>query len=242
MSVLGVDIGGTGIKGAPVDLATGTLLTERIRVDTPQPSNVEHVIATVVQVAGQFSGVERVGITFPGVVVGGVTKTAANVHHSWVETDAAKQFSKALGHDVTVINDADAAGLAEMRFGAGRGETGVVILLTLGTGIGSAIFVNGTLLPNSELGHLELDGEDAEKRASELAREREDLSWHQWAPRLQNYLEYLERVLTPDLFIIGGGASNKADKFFPLLEVRTRIVPAELRNNAGIVGAALAAS
>jgi polyphosphate glucokinase len=242
MAVLGVDVGGTGIKGAPVDLATGTLLQERVRFDTPQPSNVEHVVATVAQVANQFSDVERVGVTFPGVVVGGVTKTAANVHHSWIDADAAKLFSKAIGRDVTVINDADAAGLAEMRYGAGRGEKGVVVLLTLGTGIGSAIFINGHLLPNTELGHLELDGEDAEKRASELAREREDLTWQQWAPRLQRYLEYLERVLTPDLFIIGGGASNKADKFFTLLEVRTRIVPAELRNNAGIVGAALAAS
>jgi polyphosphate glucokinase len=241
MSIVGIDIGGTGIKGAPVDVATGRLTQDRFHLETPHPSGVDQIVATVTRIAARFDDAQRFGVTFPGVVVDGVIETAANVDHSWIGTDAGQLFATALGRPVTVMNDADVAGIAEMTFGAGRGRRGVSILLTLGTGIGSAVFLDGRLLPNTELGHLELDGYDAESRASEHAREVEDLSWHHWARRLQKYLKYLERVLRPEVFIIGGGVSNRAEKFLPLIEVRTPLIPAALHNDAGIVGAALAA-
>jgi polyphosphate glucokinase len=242
MTSLGIDIGGSGIKGAPVDVAAGELTADRYRVETPQPADVPQVVDVVGQVARHFGTVDRVGITFPGVVVDGVVRSAANVDRSWVDAPAAELFSKAIGGPVTVINDADAAGVAEMKFGAGRGQLGTTIMLTFGTGIGSAIFVDGRLMPNTELGHLELDGEDAEIRASDRAREVEELSWHHWAHRVQKYLQHVEYLFQPDLFIIGGGVSKKADKFFPHIDIRTRMVPAALLNNAGIIGAALTAS
>ena len=241
MATLGIDIGGSGVKGAPVDTARGELLAERYRVPTPQPSDVTSVVEAVAEVAGQFDDFDRVGITFPGVVVDGVTRTAANVDKSWLDAPAAKLFGERLGKPVTVLNDADAAGVAEVAFGAGRDQRGLIMMLTFGTGIGSALFLDGVLIPNTELGHLELDGKDAELRASDRAREVEDLSWEKWAGRVENYLRHVENLLAPRLFIIGGGVSKKADRFLPLIDIRTPMVPATLLNNAGIIGAAVTA-
>lgn len=241
MTILGIDVGGSGIKGAPVDLTVGDLAEKRYRLETPQPATVKRVVEIVGQVARQFGQPDRVGITFPGVVVDGVTRTAANVDKGWIDAPAADLFAEAVGRPVTVINDADAAGIAEMAFGAGRNQHGTTVMLTLGTGIGSALFRDGRLVPNTEFGHLEVDGEDAELRASDRARDVEDLSWQDWAHRVQRYLRHVEQLLQPDLMIIGGGVSKKAEKFLPLIEVRTPIVPAVLQNNAGIIGAALAA-
>ncbi len=238
---LGVDIGGSGIKGAPVDLSTGELVGERFRIDTPRPATVNDVQGVVGQVIEHFDVTGHVGITFPGVVQHGVVRTAANMHESWIDLDADAEFTKKLGREVTLANDADAAGVAEMRFGVGEGRKGVVVMVTLGTGIGTAVFHDGVLLPNTELGHLELDGHDAETRAAASARDRETLSWSAYAKRVQKYLRHLHAVLWPDLFIIGGGVSRKADKFLPHLDLPCEVVPAELFNNAGIVGAALIA-
>ncbi|MFD8210510.1 polyphosphate--glucose phosphotransferase [Streptomyces sp. NPDC059695] len=245
MNVFGVDIGGSGIKGAPVDLERGTLAEERHKVLTPQPATPDGVAGCVVEVVENFGWTGPVGVTFPGVVAGSTIRTAANVDKSWIGVDAGTLLSERLGGlPVTVLNDADAAGIAEMAFGAGRGRKGTVILLTLGTGIGSALFVDGRLVPNTELGHLELKGHDAETRASTKAKEDEDLSWEHWATRrLRKYLAHVEMLFSPELFIIGGGVSRKADRFLPLIEgIRAEIVPAELQNNAGIVGAGMAAS
>jgi polyphosphate glucokinase len=241
MTVLGIDIGGSGIKGATVDVATGALTAQRLRVETPQPAEVAQVVAAVEQVVTHFGDTERVGITFPGVVVGGVTRTAANMDKSWIGTDAATLFSDAIGRPVTVLNDADAAGVAEMTYGAGKGRSGVTMMLTFGTGIGSALFIGDRLVPNTELGHLELRGKDAEHRASAAVREIEGLSWHAWAHRVQEYLQMVERLFSPELFIIGGGVSKKSEKWLPAIEIATPIVPAALQNEAGIVGAAQAA-
>lgn len=241
MAILGIDIGGSGVKGAPVDTVAGELLEERHRVPTPQPSDVASVIDAVTEVAGHFEGYERVGVTFPGVVVDGVTRTAANVDKSWLDAPAAQLFADRLGVPATVLNDADAAGMAEVAFGAGRGQRGLIMMLTFGTGIGSALFLDGTLIPNTEFGHLELDGHDAELRAADRAREVEDLSWEHWATRVQDYLRHVEMLLSPRLFIIGGGVSKKSDKFFPLIDIKTPLVPATLLNNAGIIGAAVTA-
>ncbi|MEU0397234.1 polyphosphate--glucose phosphotransferase [Streptomyces sp. NPDC006208] len=244
MNVFGVDIGGSGIKGAPVDLERGDLAQERHKVLTPHPATPDAVADGVAEVIGHFGWTGPVGITFPGVVTGGITRTAANVDKGWVDKDAAKLLGDRIGGlPVTILNDADAAGVAEVTFGAGRGRKGTVILLTLGTGIGSAVFIDGRLVPNTELGHLELHGHDAEKRASTKAKDSEDLTWEHWARRVQKYLAHVEMLFSPELFVIGGGVSRKADKFLPLIEgVRAEIVPAELQNNAGIVGAAMAAA
>ncbi|MCM1969155.1 MULTISPECIES: polyphosphate--glucose phosphotransferase [unclassified Streptomyces] len=243
MEIFGVDIGGSGIKGAPVDLNRGDLAQERHKVLTPQPATPDGVAGCVVEVVRHFDWDGPVGVTFPGVVTGGVTRSAANMDKAWVGVDTAALLSSRLdGRPVTVLNDADAAGVAEMAYGAGRGVDGTVILLTLGTGIGSALFTDGHLVPNSELGHLELKGHDAETRASVKAKDDGDLTWEHWARRVGKYLAHVEMLFSPDLFIIGGGVSRKPDKFLPLIEgVRARIVPAELQNNAGIVGAAMAA-
>ncbi|MFF3247591.1 polyphosphate--glucose phosphotransferase [Streptomyces sp. NPDC002870] len=244
MNVFGVDIGGSGIKGAPVDLERGDLAHERHKVLTPHPATPHAVADGVAEVVGNFGWSGPVGITFPGVVTGGVTRTAANVDEGWVDMDASKLLGDRLGGlPVTVLNDADAAGVAEMTFGAGRGRKGTVILLTFGTGIGSAVFIDGRLVPNTELGHLELHGHEAEKRASTKVKDDHDMSWEQWAHRVQKYLAHVEMLFSPELFIVGGGVSRKADKFVPLIEgIRAEIIPAELRNNAGIVGAAMAAA
>ncbi|MEV6599572.1 polyphosphate--glucose phosphotransferase [Actinoplanes sp. NPDC051346] len=241
MAILGIDIGGSGVKGAPVDTVRGELLAERYRVPTPQPSDVTSVAEAVAEVAGQFGDFDHVGVTFPGVVVDGVTRTAANVDKSWLDAPAARLFTERLGRPVSVLNDADAAGVAEVAFGAGRDERGLVMMLTFGTGIGSALFLDGTLIPNTEFGHLELHGHDAELRASDRAREQEDLSWEHWAERVQTYLRHVEMLLSPRLIIVGGGVSKKSDKWLPLIDIRTPIVPATLLNNAGIIGAAVTA-
>ncbi|MFF8676831.1 polyphosphate--glucose phosphotransferase [Streptomyces sp. NPDC015237] len=245
MQIFGVDIGGSGIKGAPVDLDRGDLAQERCKVLTPQPADPDGVADGVKEVVEHFGWTGPVGLTFPGVVTGGaMVRTAANVDKSWVDTDARSLFAERLGGlDVTVVNDADAAGVAEMNFGAGRGRQGTVILLTFGTGIGSAVFHGGVLVPNTELGHLELDGHDAEKRASSKVKEDHDMSWEQWAHRVRKYLAHVEMLFSPELFIVGGGVSRKAHKFLPYIEgIQAEIVPAQLQNNAGIVGAAMHAS
>ena len=240
MQVLGIDIGGTGIKAAPVDLTTGTLAGERVKVPTPRPA-VPDVIAGVVRdLAKGFGWTGPAGITFPGVVINGITMTAHNLDPAWIGLDARALFAEATGLEVALLNDADMAGVAEMKFGAGAGEQGTVMMLTFGTGIGSALFRAGTLVPNTEFGHIEIHGHDAESRASERAKVLHDLSWGSWAGRVDNYLDHVEALVAPDLFIIGGGISRKADKFIPLLtSIRARIVPAALHNDAGLVGAAL---
>lgn len=244
MQIFGVDIGGSGVKGAPVDLDRGDLAQERFKVLTPHPATPDGVAGCVRQVVEHYGWTGPVGLTFPGVVTDGSTvRTAANVDRAWIDTDARALFSERLGGlPVTVVNDADAAGVAEMHFGAGRGRRGTVILLTFGTGIGSALFIDGALVPNTELGHLELHGHDAEKRASSKAREDEELTWEHWARRVQKYLAHVEMLFSPELFIIGGGVSRKSHKFLPHIEgIRAEIVPAQLQNNAGIVGAAMRA-
>ncbi|MER7489954.1 polyphosphate--glucose phosphotransferase [Streptomyces sp. NPDC126497] len=245
MQIFGVDIGGSGIKGAPVDLDKGDLARERHKVLTPHPATPDAVADGVKQVVDHFGWTGPVGVTFPGVVTGGTTiRTAANVDKRWIDTDARVLLGDRLGGlPVTVVNDADAAGVAEMHFGAGRHRRGTVILLTFGTGIGSAVFVDGVLVPSTELGHLELDGHDAEKRASSKAREDHDLSWEDWAHRVQKYLAHVEMLFSPELFIIGGGVSRKSHKFLDRIRgIRAEIVPAQLQNNAGIVGAAMRAA
>ena len=238
----GIDIGGSGVKGAPVDLGTGQLLAERLRIPTPQPSTPDAVAGVVEEITRSFGWEGPVGCAFPAVVKGGRTMTAANVDHAWIDFEAAQLLSSEVGSPVTLLNDADAAGLAEMRYGAGRGVDGLVIMLTLGTGIGSAIFMDGRLIPNTEFGHMEIRGKKAEHRASDRVRKEKDLKYEEWAKRLAGVLQAMEDLFWPDLFILGGGVSKKHDRFLPHVETRTPVVAAELRNEAGIVGAALAAS
>lgn len=243
-TAFGIDIGGSGIKGAPVDLSTGTLIGERFRIPTPKPSTPAAVAATVSDLIAQFDvpAGDPIGLTFPAPIRHGVVPFIANLDDSWTGVDVPGLMSDALGRHVVAVNDADAAGYAEARFGAARDVEGVVLVATLGTGIGSALLVNGTLVPNTELGHLEIDGHDAETRAADSAREREDLSWEKWAKRLQRYFDVVEMLFSPDRIVIGGGVSKKHEKFLPLLSLRAPIVPAELRNQAGIVGAAALAA
>lgn len=240
-AILGIDIGGSGIKGAPVNTQTGEMLAERFRVPTPEPSVPDAVAEVLREVSRHFSWNGPIGAGFPSVVRRGVILTAANIDESWIGADAATVFSEKTGCPVTVINDADAAGLAEMRFGAGKNaQKGTVILITLGTGIGTAIFTDGHLVRNTEFGHLEIRGKDAERRASDATRQRKDLSWKDYAKRVNEYLEHMERLFWPDLIIVGGGISKESEKFFPYLETEAKLVPAEMLNNAGIVGAAMA--
>jgi polyphosphate glucokinase len=242
MQALGIDIGGTGIKGAPVDLATGQLVTDRKKLATPHPATPEAVTEVVKEVAQSFGWTGVVGATFPGVVVNGTIRTAANVDKSWIGTDAAGLFGKAIGTDVAVLNDADAAGIAEMTFGAGVGVQGTVLMLTFGTGVGSALFVDGVLVPNTEFGHIEIRGKDAEKRASERGKTDHGWGWKDWTERVSEYLQHIEALLSPGLIIVGGGISKESEKWVPLLTgVQAKIVPAALHNDAGIVGAAMAA-
>ena len=240
--VLGIDIGGSGIKGAPVDLTTGELIVDRLKIETPSPSTPKKVAAVVGEIVDHFAGQigdGPVGITIPAVVAHGRTRSAANIDKSWIDAEAEKLFEDALGRDITLVNDADAAGVAEVYYGAAKDHPGLVILTTLGTGIGTAIVYRGVLVPNSELGHLEIDGYDAETRAASSAKDREDLSYKEWATkRLQRYYERLEALLWPDLIVVGGGVSRKSEKFLPLLKTNAPLVPAKLLNTAGIVGAA----
>ncbi len=240
MDVFGLDIGGSGTKGAPVSTASGELLAERVRIETPRPATPEAIVETAVEVVRRSGWDGPTGCGFPAVIKDGVIQTAANIDKAAIGFDLQGRLEQELGNPVRVVNDADAACLAEMRWGAGRGVEGVVLVLTLGTGIGTALFVGGQLVPNMELGHIEIEGHDAEKRAADSARKREDLSWKQYSARLNKYLTTIERLLWPDLIIIGGGISKKSEKFLPRLETRTEVVPAEMLNTAGIVGAALA--
>ncbi len=242
MHILGIDIGGSGIKGALVDVHTGTLATERHRIPTPQPAKPDPVADVVAQIVTHFDYDGPIGITFPAVVKGGVTLTAANVDDEWIGIDAEGLFEEKTGKRVLLLNDADAAGIAEFTYGAGHGHSGTVIVLTFGTGIGSAIFVDGRLIPNTEFGHIELHGMDAEDYAADAVRKDEDLSWKKWAKRVNEFLEQMDTLFSPDLYIFGGGVSKKHDKFFEYLKTTTPVVPAALLNEAGIIGAALAAA
>lgn len=239
--ILGIDVGGSGIKGAPVDLRAGKLAADRLRIKTPHKAEPKPVAEVVRQIAKSFEWNGPIGIGFPAPIKSGVALMAANISNKWVGVNADDLFTKTTGLPCTMINDADAAGLAEMSFGAGRGQMGTVIMITLGTGIGSAIFHRGRLLPNTEFGHIQIKGEDAEKRASDAARKHNDLSWKKFAKRLDHYLEMMEKLFWPDLFIVGGGVSKEHEKFLPLLETKVPVVPAQLLNEAGIIGAALAA-
>lgn len=244
---LGIDIGGSGIKGAPVDLRTGEFLQPRLKIATPAESTPAAVAAIVDQIADEFTDDlpkdAPIGVTIPGVVQHGVVRTAANIDKSWIDAEGEKIFSDALGRKCLLVNDADAAGVAEQRYGAAKGQQGLVILTTLGTGIGIALLHNGVLIPNCELGHMEVDGHDAETRAASSVKDKEGLKYPEWATeRLQPYYKRLEDLLWPDLFVVGGGVSRKHEKFLPLLELRTPIIPAALENQAGIVGAAALAA
>lgn len=240
MQALGIDIGGSGIKGAPVDIKTGKLLAERIRIKTPKGAKPVPVAEVVAEIAQTFKWKKKpIGIGFPAPIKHGVAMMAANISQKWVGVNADELFTSVTGCPCRVGNDADVAGMAEMAFGAGKGQMGSVIMLTLGTGIGSAIYYNGHLIPNTEFGHLQMDGMDAEHRASAAIRDREKLSWKKYAKRLNAYLNEMEKLFWPDLFIIGGGISKDHEKFLPLLKVQARIVPAQFQNEAGIVGAAL---
>jgi polyphosphate glucokinase len=240
MKVLGIDIGGSGIKAAPVDTRRGTLLAKRLRVATPQPASPRAIAEAVSEIVTHFRWTGPVGCALPVVVKRGRVCTAANIAKEWLGVDAYRLFGTATGRRVSLINDADAAGYAEMHFGAGRRRTGLVIMVTLGTGIGTALFINGHLVPNTELGHLQLRGSDAERRAAARVRKAKDLSWKKWSRRVDAYLHLLQGYFWPDLFIVGGGVSRKWRKFGPKLTLPTPVVPAKLRNDAGIIGAALA--
>ncbi|MHA7986637.1 polyphosphate--glucose phosphotransferase [Rathayibacter sp. CAU 1779] len=244
-TAIGIDIGGTGIKGGVVDLETGELVSDRIKLATPKGGEPDDVVEVTREVLDRLTGgnpSDPVGVCFPAIVKGGRTMSAANVSKKWIGLDAEKKFEKALGRDIHFVNDADAAGYAETTFGVAKGVGGLVILTTLGTGIGSALIYNGVLVPNAELGHLEIDGHDAESRAAYSAKEREDLDWKHWTKRLNKYYGWLEFLFSPDLFVIGGGVSKNWDEFAPMLELNTKAVPAKYRNNAGILGAAALAS
>ncbi|MGC0363745.1 polyphosphate glucokinase [Rhodococcus sp. 27YEA15] len=237
----GIDVGGSGVKGGTVDLTTGELIGDRIKILTPQPSTPDAIADTAAQIVRQAGWAGPVGITLPAVVTAGVARSAANIDKSWIGTDAGALFGSALGdRDVSVLNDADAAGIAEDSFGAGKDTTGVVILLTFGTGIGSAVLHNGVLLPNTEFGHIEVDGKEAEHRAASSVKEKKDLSYKEWSVEVSRVLTTIENLLWPDLFIVGGGISRKHEKWIPHLTNRTTVVPAALLNTAGIAGAALA--
>lgn len=247
MNVLGIDIGGSGIKGAPVDIESGELTTERHRIETPQPSKPEAVAKVVGEIVKHFDWKGPIGCTFPAIVHHGVMKSAANVDKSWIGVDGVSLFQEVTGCPVRILNDGDAAGIAEMEFGAGKERTpdpdgDVVILLTFGTGIGSAIFVEGNLLPNTELGHLILNGMHAEHYTASRIRKEEKLSWEEWGKRVNEYLHLVEFYFSPDLIIIGGGVSKKHEKYLKYIDVNAKVVPAQLRNEAGIIGAASAAA
>jgi polyphosphate glucokinase len=239
--VLGIDIGGSGIKGAPVNTKDGSMMEPRFRIMTPDPSLPEEVADVIGKVVHHFKWKGPVGCGFPAAIQHGVARTAANIDHSWIGTNVNQLFSDRTGLPVTVVNDADAAGLAEMKFGAGKGQKGTVLLCTIGTGIGTVLFTNGTLVPNLEMGHIEMKGSDAELLISDVTRKKEGLSWEEWAGRFNEYLQAMEKLIWPDLIILGGGASKKGEKFLKYMDVRAPVVAARLLNDAGLVGAALAA-
>ncbi len=239
---LGIDVGGSGVKGGVVDLDTGQLIGERFKLPTPQPSTPEAVAKTISEVVAHFGWEGPLGVTYPGVVTDGTVRTAANVDKGWIGANVQEVIGGALGgRPVTVLNDADAAGLAEEKFGAGKDNTGVIVLLTFGTGIGSAVIHNGVLLPNTEFGHLEVGGKEAEHRAASSVKDAKEWSYERWTEEVTKVLVAIENAIWPDLFIAGGGISRKAHKWIPLLKNRTPVVAAALQNTAGIVGAAMAA-
>jgi len=242
MEYLGIDVGGSGIKGAVVDGASGQLVTERLRYETPTAATPQEIAAKVAELVSELNWQGPIGCGFPAVISQGVAKTAANIDDSWIGTDVATLLGEATGCSCSVVNDADAAGLAEMRFGCGKDRSGTVLIVTLGTGIGSALFYNGRLYPNSELGHLRLKSGIAERYASAAVRKNEDLSWKSWAKRLNKFFSQAERLFSPELIIIGGGVSRKHEKFFQYLDINAEFLPAELRNQAGIIGAACRAA
>jgi polyphosphate glucokinase len=242
MELLGIDIGGSGIKGAIVDTVTGKFVGERHRIDTPQPAKPEPVAEVVAEIVRHFDYSGAIGVTFPAIMKNGVAQSAANVDDDFIGTDVAGLIQAVTDLPAIVLNDADAAGIAEMHFGAGQNNLGTVIIITLGTGIGSAIFRKGVLFPNSELGHIFLqNGREAEHHAADRIRSQEELSWKEWGRRVDAFLKHVDFIFSPDLMIIGGGVSKKYDKFFPYIDIKAKLVPAQLRNQAGIVGAALAA-
>lgn len=237
----GIDVGGSGVKGARVDLETGEFIGERIKILTPKPATPDAVADTILQIVRAAEWEGPVGITIPSVVHGQRALTAANIDPTWVDTDVQELFTRHLGdREISVINDADAAGIAEVMFGDEQSRSGAVIFLTFGTGIGSAFLVNGTLFPNTEIGHLIIDGIEAEHFASSAVKEREELGYGKWAKRVTAVLREYERLFWPDLFVVGGGISRKHEKWVPRLECNTPVIPAQLRNTAGIVGAAMA--
>ena len=240
MQILGIDVGGSGIKGALVDTKNGELVTKRYRIPTPSPSRPKAVANVFGKIIDHFEWKGPIGVGFPAPILNGYTKMAANVDDEWLNFPAEEYLSKKTGCDVTMINDADAAGLAEMKFGAGKGQKGVVMVITIGTGLGTVLFSNGHLVPNTEMGHIEVRGKDAEVRASDAARKRRTLSWKKWGQNFDEYLSTLEKLLWPDMFILGGGGSKNMNKFKRYLTVQAKVVPAQLLNEAGIVGAAMA--
>jgi len=241
MKALGIDIGGTGMKGAVVDTESGVLMTERFRIKTPSPATPDSMVKVVGKIIEHFNWEGSLGCAMPGPLKNGIMMTANNLDKSWVGVEVEELFAKACGRRVTVVNDADAAGLAEMKFGAGKQQNGIVLLLTLGTGIGSALFVDGTLVPNTEFGQIEIRGKKAERRAAYSVKEEKELSWKKWSKLVSEYVATVEQLIWPDLIIVGGGVSKKSEKFLPRIKTRTTIVPAQLRNEAGIIGAALCA-
>jgi polyphosphate glucokinase len=241
MEILGIDIGGSGIKGAIVDIENGQLTTERYRIPTPKPATPKAVTNAVVKLVKHFKWLGPIGCGFPAAISGGIVRTASNIHEGWIGTAVSTLFTEATTCPTVVLNDADAAGLAEMTFGAGKNQQGVVFIITVGTGIGTAAFSGGCLLPNMELGHLILNEKIAEHYVSDAVRKREELSWKKWSKRFNTYLAEIERLFWPDLIIIGGGVSKREEKFFKYLSSSIKIIPAQLLNEAGIIGAALAA-
>ncbi len=240
MAIMGIDVGGSVIKGVPVDVETGEFAGERFRLPTPEEARPEDVADTVAELTKHFDWSGPVGVGFPAVVRNGIVYTAANIHKSWIETNVEELFRQKTGCPVYALNDADAAGIAEVKFGIGRKyPKGVIMMITIGTGLGTALFVDGKLVPNTELGHIEIRGKDAETRASDAARQRKDMSWEEWGGKFNEYLGWLERLFWPDLFVLGGGTSKLFSKFEQYLHLKTEVVPAELLNQAGIVGAAL---
>lgn len=240
-TVLGIDIGGSGIKGAPVDLVKGDFAADRLRIPTPTPSTPQAVADVVAEIVAHFADITGdgpVGVTIPAVVTHGITRSAANIDKSWIDAPAEQIFSERIGRPVHLVNDADAAGIAEVKFGAAKDHPGLVLVTTLGTGIGSAIIYRGVLVPNTELGHLEIDGHDAETQAAASVKTNLGLGYSDYAIRLQRYYERVEALFWPDLLVVGGGISKDSDKFLPRLKLKTKIVPAALRNRAGIIGAA----
>lgn len=238
MILLGIDIGGSGIKGGIVDTNSGQLIGERHRIPTPNPSTPRAIAETIAQLSEHFNYSGSIGCGFPALIKNGYIKTAANIHQSWIDVDATELFSNVTKQNVYILNDADAAGLAEVQFGAGKKAQGTVFMITVGTGIGTALFTDGKLLPNTELGHVKMYGKSAEKYCSDAVREKKDLTWKEWGKRFNEYLAYMEFLFSPSLFIIGGGVSKKFELFSEYLKCETTVVPALLKNQAGIIGAA----